>query len=293
MTRFFSSLAIALGLAASLWTNSFAAESDRHVTLGVVDLSFYSVVGSIVQETLENRGYTVDRVEGPHAEIFPKLGRGEIHLMTAAWLPNGHAGLYEPIKEQVVRLAPLYDGAAFFWAVPSYVPESEIGSIADLPRADIAERMEKRIVSLPEETGLTVGGRRVMSAYGLDSAGYELVAAAPADWMANMRTAIADERWVVIPLWQPLWINAAFDIRRLEEPQGVYGEPDTAYLVAHETLDSVLDEDTRSVLSNIRLSVADVTEMDASVNVDGLTPTEAARQWMQRNPDKVAAWTQR
>ena len=62
--------------------------------------------------------------------------------------------------------------------MPPHVPESKVPSIADLTRPEVAERMPDTIVSLPEATGLTVGARRVMDAYNLEDAGYELVAAA-------------------------------------------------------------------------------------------------------------------
>ena len=47
----------------------------------------------LVQELLERDGYTVEVTEGSHAEIFPMLGEGEVDILAATWLPNGHAAL--------------------------------------------------------------------------------------------------------------------------------------------------------------------------------------------------------
>lgn len=283
--RFFLSASILAAFA-------FAAhgQSKQTIVLGQVGLSFYAVVGGIVQEVLEQEGYGVTVVQGSHAEIFPKLGAGEVDILAAAWLPNGHASLYAPVKDVAFQIAPLYDDARFFWVVPSYVPESDVASIADLAKPEVKARMPKRIVSLPEATGLTEGARRVMKAYGLGDAGYELIAAPPAEWLSTFKDAVAAERWVVFPLWQPQWVNAAYDVRRLAEPKNAYGDPDTAFLIGHNQLRDKLAPETLKVLTGIRVSVAAVTEMDRLVNVEGKSPRDAARIWMAANPDLVTRW---
>ena len=261
------------------------------IVLGQVGLSFYAVVGGVVQELLEREGFEVELVEAPHAEIFPRLGAGEIDILAAAWLPGGHAALYAPVEDATFQVARIYEDARFFWVVPSYVPESEVASIADLSKPEVRGRMLNRIVSLPEATGLTTGGRRVMAAYDLEAAGYQLVAGSPAEWLGAFREAVENEDWVVFPLWQPQWVNATYDVRRLEEPRQAYGDPDSAYLIGHDALRDKLPEATLSLLANIRFPVEAVTEMDRMVNVDGLSPREAARRWMAENAETVEAWS--
>ena len=60
--------------------------------------------------------------EGPHPQMYPLIERGELHLFADSWLPGGHGTYWEQIRDQVVEVAPLFDGARFFWAVPGYVP---------------------------------------------------------------------------------------------------------------------------------------------------------------------------
>lgn len=260
------------------------------IELGQIDLSFYAVTGGVVQELLERDGYTVEVTEGSHADIFPMLGEGKVDILAATWLPNGHGNLYEPLQDVTFRLAPLYEDAQFFWVVPSYVPEGEVNSIADLTDPKVRVNFPDKIVSLPEVTGLTTGGRRVVEAYGLDEVGYELVAASPADWLGTFQDAIKDGTWVVFPLWQPQWVNAEYDVRVLEEPLNAYGESDTAYLLGYENLADKLFPESLERLSNVRLSVEDVTEMDRMVNVHGLTPRKAARTWIDANQKTVESW---
>ena len=290
MNRIVKSTVIGGLMVAASVTTSSAQDNQATIRLGQVGLSFYAVVGGVVQELLEREGYTVEVVEGPHAEIFPQLGAGEVDILAAAWLPGGHAALYEPVRDVTFPIAPIYDEARFFWVVPSYVPESAVASIEDLTDPDVRAQMPQRIVSLPEATGLTIGARRVMEAYGLEDAGYELVAGTPAEWLGTFREAVDNEEWVVFPLWQPQWVNAAYDVRRLDEPQNAYGDPDTAYLIGHVSLRDALSEEALALLTNMRLPVDAVTEMDRLVNVEGLAPRDAARRWMTDNAETVDGW---
>ena len=287
----FKSVALA-GLIAAI---PFAAQSEgtdqTTIRLGQVGLSFYAVVGGVVQDVLEREGYTVEVVEGPHSEIFPQLGRGEVDILAAAWLPGGHAALFEPVRDETFQITPLYEDARFFWVVPSYVPEDQVASIADLTNPEVRAQMPDQIISLPEATGLTTGGRRVVEAYGLDEAGYEFVAGAPAEWLGAFREAYENREWIVFPLWQPQWVNAAYDVRPLAEPENAYGAPDTAWLMGHNGLTDKLSPEALDILSNMRIPVEAVTEMDRLVNVDGLSPREAARQWMASNPEIVESWS--
>ena len=44
------------------------------------------------------------------------------------------------------------------------------------------------------------------------------------------------------------------------------------------------------MLARIRFTVADVNAMDCAVNLDGLDPLAAARDWMEHHPDAVRTW---
>ena len=129
-----------------------------------------------------------------------------------------------------------------------------------------------------------------MQTYKLDQAGYSLVASSPAHWLETLENAYKEEKWIVVPLWQPVWVNTVFNLRPLREPKKAYGTPDAAYLLGHKQLRNKLSNDTLAILSNIQLTVDAVTEMDLFVNVEGLSPRDAARRWMSENRNSVDSW---
>jgi glycine betaine/proline transport system substrate-binding protein len=265
------------------------AGATQPITLGQVDLSFYAVTGGVVQEVLERSGQPFVLVEGSHGEIYPKLGSGEVDILAASWLPSAHAPLYEKVKTSTFLVTELYPDARLYLAVPDYAP-AELRSVADLARPEIAAEVEKRIVGIGPSSGLMIGAAKMMDAYGLKAAGYELVPGPAADWIANFLRAYKERKTLVMPLWRPHWINPSYGMRVLEDPQRIFGDGDRAYLLANNALREKVSPEVLVRLARIKLSVAAVTEMDRMVNVDKLSPREAARRWIALNREATRDW---
>jgi len=162
--------------------------------------------------------------------------------------------------------------------------------VADLARPELAAQVEKRIVGIGASSGLMIGAARMMDTYGLKAAGYELVPGPAADWIANFRRAYAQEKTLVMPLWQPQWLNASYRIRVLEDPQKIFGDGDRAYLLANNALKDKVSPEVLARLSRIKLSVEAVTEMDRMVNEEKVSPREAAKRWIALNPGATRDW---
>ena len=261
------------------------------IVLGRIDESFHQVAAAVVEEVLLRLGHAVEVREGPHPQMYPLLERGELDLFADSWLPGGHAVYWEQIRDQVVEVAPLFDGARFFWAVPGYIPAELVSALPDLARPEVTERMTTLVVQgTTPGAGLTMRSQQLVRDYGLDEVGWRHVIG---DLQAIIRTVderIAAGDWFVTPLWQPQYLNEVHDLRPLDDPRGVFPPPDRASLVAHGDAFARLPEPTRAVLARIRFTVADVNAMDCAVNLDGLDPLAAARDWMEHHADAVRTW---
>lgn len=261
------------------------------LVLGRIDESFHQVAAAVVEEVLLHLGHTVDVREGPHPQMYPQLDRGELDLFADSWLPGGHGTYWAQIHERVVEVAPLFDGARFFWAVPGYVPADVVSALPDLTRPDVTRRMATLVVQgTTPGAGLTMRSQELVREYGLDEVGWKHEIG---DLHAIIRTIddrIAAGDWFVTPLWQPQYLNDVHDLRPLDDPRAVFPPPDRASLVAHRDAYGRLPERTREVLGRIRFTVADVNAMDRAVNLDGLDPLAAARAWMDQRPETVQGW---
>ncbi len=274
-------------VAGSAWGR---VEGDRPIILGQVSLSFYAVTGAVVHEVLKRLGHSVEVRQGPHEEMFPLLGQGAIDLMAAAWLPEAHAAYWARYGAGAEEVAKLYDGARFFWAVPDYVPQSEVTSIADLAKPSVARRMTKPIQGIGTGATITTVSQKAVGEYGLDAVGYSLRPGTPAEWTGAYDAAVAERRWIVFPTWAPQYLNRGGKLRPLQDPRGVLGGINHAALVGPRDRLQVIPPATRAVLARIDLGLDGVTEMDWLVNVEKKTPREAARVWIKDNQSRVAGW---
>jgi glycine betaine/proline transport system substrate-binding protein len=267
-----------------------AEEQLGKVVMGQINLSFYGVTGAVVQEVLVQLGHTVEVTLGSHGQIFPRLGAGEVDLLVAAWLPHGHAQYWQQYGANAEPIAVLYNGARFGWMVPTYIPEALVSSVDDLKKPEVLAQMEKDIRGTGRDSGNMLVSAEVMKAYGLEAAGYRLVPGTVPEFHRNYDRAIAEQRWFVMPLWWPHYINKLGTMRAIAEPKGLLGEPNFGTLVASKAWVARAPARTLQVLGRMHLGLDAVAAMDYWVNVKGMTPRDAARQWMQRNPALVGDW---
>jgi len=277
-----------LALAATLIFES--AQAQTKVTLGQIGISFYAVTGQVVQAVLERLGHAVEVRTGSHAQIFPELGKGKVDLLVAAWLPSGHAVYWEQHGKEALELATLYRGARLFWAVPAYVPVEELATVEDLSKPEVAARMVKRIRGTGADSGLMIGSRKIMQAYELEAAGYELAPGKHEQWHAYFEENYRHRRWFVMPYFRPNYLNRVAEMRMLEERFEFLGAENNGVLVAHRNFIDRMPARTVAVLRKVSLDLDTVAEMDHAVQIEGKTPREAAREWMTRNSSRVDSW---
>ena len=265
---------------------------NRPIVLGQVSLSFYAVTGAVVQEVIERLGHAVEVKQGPHEEMFPLLGRGEIDIMAAAWLPEGHASYWAQYGQNAVEVAKLYDGARFFWGVPAHVAEVDVRSIEDLAKPAIAARMTKQIQGIGSGAAISTLTQKAVEAYGLGALGYTFRPGTPAEWTGAYDAAVAAGQWIVFPSWAPQYLNRGGNIRPLTDPKGVLGGVNRAVLVSPRDRWAQLPPSVQRAIGRIELGLDGVTEMDWLVNDKKMSARDAARVWMTANADRVSLWLQ-
>ncbi|WP_354681774.1 glycine betaine ABC transporter substrate-binding protein [Cupriavidus necator] len=287
LKRLWKSLGVALALCCVF--GPAHARSDVPITMGQINLTFYVATGAVIQAVLEELGHDVKVTEGNHPAIYDRLGKGEVDMLVASWLPHAHGKLQSPLASQLVEAATLYEGARLYWAVPAHVPASVVRSVDDLNKPDVIARMDKEIVGVGPGSGLMVGSAEIMQRYGLESAGYRLKLGKPDEWARRLADATASGKWMVMPLWQPQYLNALYPVRVLDEPAGIFGT-DRAVVVVRKAVWESWPARTRTVLSRIQLGIPVVTELERQIVVDRKPPAAVARDWMKANPEIVRAW---
>ncbi|MEU6389402.1 glycine betaine ABC transporter substrate-binding protein [Streptomyces sp. NPDC046939] len=249
------------------------------LTVGSIALSFHRGVAAVTTRVLESCGHRVDIVEAPHEQLFRLQDEGRVDILLSAWLPSSHDTYLSPYREHVRVLAPQYRPYCV-WAVPSYVPEEQVGEVTDLTRMEVADRMSKIIDGINPGAGISRFSARMVREYGLDEFGYAFAAGSEPDFCARVERGIAAREWFVVPLWRPQYLNRLYGLRALREPKGLLGTVDDASPVIRRDALDRMHPDAVTRLEALRLGNEGVEEIDALINVNGLTPLQAADRFL-------------
>ncbi len=233
----------------------------------------------------ENTDHTVELVQTDIAPQYQGIETGDIDAMMMAWLPATHEDYYEEVASNVENLGVLYNGARLGWVVPDYIPESQLSSLSDLSNETVREELDGRITGIDPGAGLTQLSESAIEEYGLD--GYNLQTSSGAGMTAALDRATNREEWIVVTGWSPHWKFGAYDLRYLEDPQGVLGGPERVHVLAREGFDADYPQISQ-VLTRMYLSLEKLQGYMFEARESSYD--EAISQFIDENPDQVNYW---
>lgn len=150
--------------------------------------------------------------------------------------------------------------------------------------------MNKTIQGIGQGATITVFSQNVVKEYGLDRLGYQLLTGTASEWINNFEAAVKAKEWMVLPAWQPQYLNRAYALRQLEDPLEELGNKNQGTLIATKDFVNRFPALDLEKLRRIELDIAEVNEMDYKVNVEQKTPHQAARGWISANRDRFNNW---
>lgn len=256
------------------------------IRLGWTAWADAEVVTLMAEKILERRlGYRVERVMTDIGIQYQAVARGDLDIMLMAWLPVTHANYWEKVQTQVVNLGPLYMGR-LGWAVPAYVPEDRLGSIADLTDPEVAGEVGRRVQGIDPGSGLMQASERAMDAYGLDR--LQLVSASGAAMTAVLDRAIRQRRWVVVTAWKPHWIFARYELRFLADPLGILGGEERIHAIARKGFQEDYPAEVTEFFSRMYLPDDEL----AAVLLDSQQRSveEAVERYIREHPRRIEYW---
>jgi glycine betaine/proline transport system substrate-binding protein len=225
--------AVALGVAAAAAQAAAPAADHPVIRIGWTAWSDAEAVTNIAREILEKRlGYRVELVMTDIGLQYAGVARGNLDVMLMAWLPTTHKAYWDKVSGDVVDLAVLYKNARLGWAVPNYVPESEVASLSDLNKPQVRLKFHSRIQGIDPGAGLMRASERALTDYALN--GYTLQSASDAGMIVALDRAIKRNEWIVVTAWSPHWMFARYPMRYLNDPKGSLGGSESIHAVARK-----------------------------------------------------------
>lgn len=272
--------AAAVGAAAALGRPALAAKGLVKVVY--VEWSDAIVATNILAETLKQAGYDVRLTPVSGAAMWEAVASGDADLMVAAWLPATHAAYYAKLKDRVDVAGANIEGAKIGWVVPDYVT---VNSIADV-KANAAS-FGNRIVGIDPGAGLMRASEKAMTEYNL--APMQLVDGSDATMVAALKDAVNRKQPIVVAGWTPHWMWAAFKLKYLADPKGVFGGDETVHNVARKGLEKDMPE-VRAILTRFKLTLDGQQAVMLQNQGSGVDPAKTASEWVKANQGTVKGW---
>ena len=208
-----------------------AVHGKEPIRIGWTAWSDAEFVTKLTTRLIEQRmDQKVDLLQIDIAPQYQGIAQGDIDLMLMSWQPNTHEDYLDKMGRKVVNISLLYTGARLGWAVPTYVPESKLSSIADLKDDEVADRLDDMVVGIDPGAGLSRLSEQTLEAYGLDP--YHMMLSSGAGMTAALDRAVRRKEWIVVTAWRPHWMFGVYDLRFLEDPKGALGGLERVHAVA-------------------------------------------------------------
>ncbi|WP_144787124.1 glycine betaine ABC transporter substrate-binding protein [Lysinibacillus fusiformis] len=281
-----SKLGMALGLgfmlaACSGGDSGSGKNSDsKEVNLAYVEWDTEIASTNVVGQVLEDLGYDVTLTPLDNAIMWEAVSKGEADGMVAAWLPHTHESQYEKYKDKLDELGENLAGAKIGLVVPSYMKANSI--------EDLTDEADRTITGIEPGAGITAATEKALDEY--DSlADWNFVTSSSGAMTTSLAKALKEKEEIIVTGWSPHWKFAKYDLKYLEDPKGVYGGEETINTFVRKGLKEDLPE-VYSVLDNFHWTAEDLESVMLEV-MDGKDPKDAAKEWIEANPEKVAEWT--
>lgn len=273
-------LAAILALSVSLPATGRANAPD--VRIGWTAWSDAEVISKMVALVLSRVGLDVELTLADVSVQYRGLAENDLDVMLMSWQPKTHAKYLREYGNRLEDLGTLYEGANLGLAVPAYV-DASIQSIDDL--AANADMFDGEIEGIGESAGITGLTKDAMQTYGLDA--YSLKASSGPAMAQRLGKAVAEKRPIVVTAWRPHWKWAAYDLRYLDDPKGVYEGEESVHAMARKGFASD-NPKVAAFLERMHFELNDLETLMAAAREKG--HRRALRDWLNANSDRVRRW---
>ncbi|MBD3895514.1 glycine betaine ABC transporter substrate-binding protein [Halomonas sp. ML-15] len=274
---------LALVLTLAIWSPLASADLGRpEVRIGWTAWSDAEAVSKLTALTLGSVGLDVELTLANIQAQYRGLAEQNLDLMLMSWQPHTHASYLERYGDELEDLGVLYEGTSMGLAVPEYVDDS-IRTIADL--AEHAELFKGEITGIDPEAGLMVGTREAIEHYGLDA--FDLTESSGPAMTLALGRAYEEEQPIVVTAWRPHRKWAAYELRFLEDPDGIFPETEAVHAMGRKGLREELPE-VAEFIERMVFELDQLEALMAAAEVDG--HRTAIRDWLNANNDQVQSW---
>lgn len=154
--------------------------------------------------------------------------------------------------------------------------------------ANISEELNYTITGTEPGAGQTQKNEEVLEKYD-NLTGWEQELSSAGAMLTQLSDAIDNEEPIVFSAWSPHYMFAKWDIKYLDDPQGIHGDEEQITTIVRKGLEDEMPE-AHTILGRIQLELPDVEE--ALLEAQEKDFEEVAQDWADANQETIAEWTE-
>lgn len=251
------------------------------ITLAYVSWDSEIASTNVVGTVLEDLGYDVTMTALDNAIVWESIATGDADGMVSAWLPQTHGPQLEQHEDNIVSLGVNLEGALVGLVVPEYM---DVDSIADL-----SDEAGQTITGIEAGAGVVAGAEEALEVYD-NLEGWSVQTSSSGAMVTELNSAYQNEEEIIVTGWSPHWKFSSYDLKYLEDPEGVFGDAEVIETFVRQGLEDDMPE-AYQVLDNFYWETEDMEEVMLEIE-EGADPADAARNWVDNNQDIVSEWTE-
>ncbi|RZE91069.1 ABC transporter permease/substrate binding protein [Streptomyces sp. SCA2-2] len=286
-------LALIAGGMGALGSSDNEAQADsgnvgqgREINIGYIPWDEGIASTFLWKEMLEQRGFKVNAQQYEAGALYTGMANGEIDFETDSWLPTTHESYWKKYGDKLEDMGSWYGPTSLEIAVPSYVKGIE--SMEDLKGQ--ADKFKGRIVGIEPGAGeMQLLKSKVLKEYGLDKE-FKVVDGSTPAMLAELKRAYAKKEPIAVTLWSPHWAYNEFELTKLKDPAGAWGEGDEIHTLARKGFSKDFPE-VGKWLKDFKMSEEQLTSLEAEIQgADKGKEQDAVRAWLKDQPDALDTW---
>ncbi len=260
--------------------NGAAEDNPGTVRIGMNNWAENIAVSNMWKILLEEEGYEVELVDVDKAVLYSGIAEGDLDIGMEVWLPATDAPFVDEYGDRFDIQDTWYEGTQLGLVVPEYM---DIESMDELN--DYASDFSNEIIGIDPGSSINGLTEDAVDIYDLD---FDFIEGSEPGMLSTLDSAYENEDPVVVTLWSPHWAFAEYDLKYLNDPEGIYGEGDDIYFITREGF----EDDFAPVLETINASFFDDQSLgELMAIIEELDdPVEGAQTWIDDNRELVDGW---
>jgi glycine betaine/proline transport system substrate-binding protein len=260
----------------------------RFSDVGWTDITATTALASVILDSL---GYETKTTQLSVPVTYVSLKNRDLDVFLGNWMPSMANDIRPYQKEgSVDTLSTLLKGARYTLAVPKYVHDAGVHTLADL--AKFQDRFLGKIYGIePGNDGNRLIQKMITeNAFGLKS--WKLIESSEQAMLMQVMQAVKHQKWVVYLGWEPHPMNHKIQMSYLDGADDYFGPRQGSSTVFVNSRKNYAQEcpEVAKFLKQFSMTVESENVLMGMILDQGLEPKAAAKKWIQGNWSHVEPW---